>query len=56
MGIPIRRDREALRKVKSKANSLKNNYIQVRCSDQVCLLHLAQEKDKQCLSRSGQVA
>ena len=34
MGIPIRQEREGV-KLKSKAGCTKNNYIQVRCSDQV---------------------
>jgi hypothetical protein len=44
MGIPIReREPPSLAKAKSKAVPFKNNYIQVRCSDQVrtvCLLSL----------------
>jgi hypothetical protein len=44
MGIPIReREPPSLAKAKSKAVPFKNNYIQVRCSDQVravCLLLL----------------
>lgn len=34
MGIPIRRERAGPAKSNSKASGFKNNYVQVRCSDQ----------------------
>ena len=37
MGIPIRRERAGPAKSNSKASGFKNNYVQVRCSDQVLL-------------------
>ena len=37
MGIPIRRERAGPTKSNSKASGFKNNYVQVRCSDQVIL-------------------